>query len=323
MQSQLPGDSGGWASHSQLTCVTQVRAWERREVGGGGCWGTVTRSRAVSLTPAGLPWSQRKPGGWRRSGPGLPLCPSGPTCASGARSSQRLGRSTGEPRRVRGSRGRHPVYTRSCGAGPSSPRRPLSTDVPRRPPRRSGVMQLCHGHWSRPSQPLTHWDSVWPWALQETSRSHPLASLASALSLWQRRRGGSACVGSPAGRQPFPPSRARLRVGGAEEAGGAGVAHALVAQAPSGAVRPVPGPESLGPSSGHRPGPLMASVHVADPSLSTASGSRARWTWRWTASTPWTSSGPAASPLRGHSSLCSTGAGPRGQMASSVSARTG
>lgn len=64
---------------------------------GGGGGGLVCAVRAPCfVAPAGHRWDRRKPGGWRRSGPGRPWCPSGWTCATGARSSLQPGRSSSE-----------------------------------------------------------------------------------------------------------------------------------------------------------------------------------------------------------------------------------
>lgn len=70
-----------------------------------------------SVAPPGHPWNQRRLGSWQQSGPGLPSCPSGWTCVTGARSSRQAGGSSSEYRSPR----RHPACGVVWAVEPSGP----------------------------------------------------------------------------------------------------------------------------------------------------------------------------------------------------------
>lgn len=173
---------------------------------------------------------------------------------------------------------------------------------------------------------------------KEFPGSHPPCA-ASTVCLCCGAPGGGGGV-SPSIRESVPgaPVRARVsfQVQVQVQAGllvpeAVGVPCAVTTRAPSRLpLRPVTRPESPWDLSLRllacptvAPTAPTLSVRVIGLSLSTASGSQARWTRSWTALMCPRCPQAASSPLRGRSSLCSTGAEPRGPMAGSASARTG
>lgn len=108
----------------------------------GGC-GRLLHARPVcAVLVPGHRWDQR-PGSWLQSGHGHLLCLLGWTCATGARSSQWLGRSSSECGCV-WSRLSPPVST-APGPGPRSALRSLRGCSPNTGS--SGTVELCPGFW--------------------------------------------------------------------------------------------------------------------------------------------------------------------------------